>query len=66
MAHVNRKANYDNKRNVLQNGTTFSLEEIEDILELIITGQWPDMKFSDNECCLWGLIMRKLNINFPE
>lgn len=56
MAHVNRKANYDNNRNALQNGTTFSLEEIEDILELIISGQWPDMKFSDNECYLWGLI----------
>ena len=48
------------------NDATFSLEEIEDVLELIITGQRPDIKFSDNECCLWGLIMRKLNIDFPE
>ena len=35
MAHVNRKANYDNKRNALINDATFSREEIEDVLELI-------------------------------
>ena len=32
MAQVNRKANYDNKRNALMNDATFSLEEIEDVL----------------------------------
>ena len=65
MAHINRKANDDNKRGLI-NDAVFSMEEIEDVLELIVSKQWPDIKFSDNECCLWGLIMRKLNIDFPE
>lgn len=41
------------------------MEEIEDVLELIVSKQWPDIKFSDNECCLWGLIIRKLKIDYP-
>lgn len=64
MAKINRKANYDEKREALRNDATFSMAEIEDVLELIATKQWPDIHFSDNECCLWSLIRRKLNIDY--
>ena len=64
MAKINRKANYDNKKEALKHGSTFSMEEIEDVLELIVTKQYPDIKFSDNECNLWSLIRRKLDIYF--
>ena len=40
------------------------MAEIEDVLELIATKQWPDGHFSDNECNLWSLIRRKLAIDF--
>lgn len=64
MAKINRKANYEEKRDALEHDATFSMAEIEDVLELIATRQWPDVHFSDNECCLWSLIRRKLNIDF--
>ena len=64
MAKINRKANYEEKEEALEHDATFSMAEIEDVLELVATHQWPDVRFSDNECDLWSLIRRKLNINF--
>ncbi len=64
MAKINRKANYEEKQTALKNGKTFSIAEIEDVLELIATKQWPDVHFSDDECCLWSLIRNKLNIDY--
>ena len=64
MANITRKANYEEKREALKNDATFSMAEIEDVLELIATKQWPDVHFSDNECNLWSLIRRKLNMHY--
>ena len=64
MAKINRKSNYEGKREALKRGATFSMDEIEDVLELIVTKQYPDINFSDNECNLWSLIRRKLDIDF--
>ncbi len=64
MAKINRMANYEEKREALKHDATFSMAEIEDVLELIATKQWPDGHFSDNECNLWSLIRRKLDIDF--
>lgn len=64
MAKINRKANYEEKMEALKHDATFSMTEIEDVLELIATRQWPDGHFSDNECNLWSLIRRKLDIDF--
>lgn len=64
MAKINRKANYEEKREALKHGATFSVAEIEDVLDLIATKQWPDGHFSDSECNLWSLIRRKLYINY--
>ncbi len=64
MAKIDRKANYNEKREALNCNATFSMAEIEDVLELLATKQWPDVHFSDNECNLWSLIRRKLNIEY--
>ncbi len=64
MAKINRKANYEEKEEALKHDATFSMAEIEDVLELIATHQWPDVHFSDNECDLWSLIRRKLGIDY--
>ena len=64
MAKINRKANYEEKCNALKNESTLSMAEIEDVLELIATKQYPDVRFSDIECELWSLIRRKLDIYF--
>lgn len=64
MANINRKANCEEKRQALKHGATFSMAEIEDVLDLIATKQWPDGHFSDNECSLWSLIRRKLRIDY--
>ena len=64
MAKINRKANYEEKKETLKHNATFSMTEIEDVLGLIATKQWPDGHFSDNECNLWSLIRRKLAIDF--
>lgn len=64
MAKINRRANYEEKKDAMKNGVTFSMAEIEDVLELVVTKQWPDSKFSDNECSLWSLIRRKLDIDY--
>lgn len=64
MAKINRRANYEEKKDAAKNGATFSMAEIEDVLELVVTKQWTDSKFSDNECSLWSLIRRKLDIDY--
>lgn len=64
MANIVRKASYEEKKAALEHDKTFSMAEIEDVLELIATEQWPDVHFSDNECCLWSLIKRKLGIDY--
>lgn len=66
MATINRKANYEEKQQALRNGKTFSFAEIEDVVELIATKQWPDSKFGDDECCLWSMIRNKLNIDYQK
>ena len=64
MAIINRKATYENKEEALKNKTTFSMEQIEDVLALIATEQCPDWKFSDDEVCLWSTIKQKLGISY--
>ena len=66
MAKINRKANYEEKEEALKHDATLSMAEIEDVLELIATHQWPDVHFSDNECDLWSLIRRKLGIDYRQ
>lgn len=64
MANINRRSNYEEKRQALENNTTFSMAEILDVAELLRTEQWPDGKFGDNECNLWSALRRELNITF--
>lgn len=64
MANIYHEANYAEKQEALKKGKTFSMAEISDVLELIVTKQLPDSSFSDNECNLWSLICRKLDINY--
>jgi len=64
MAKINRKSTDEKKKEALKYNATFDMSEIEDVLELIATKQWPDGNFSDNECDLWSLIRRKLAINY--
>lgn len=64
MAHINRLANYDNKQDALDRHKTLSMEEIDDVLELIRTKQYPDGNFSDVECNVWSLVCRKLDIDY--
>ena len=61
-----RKADPEEKKYILKNykDNTFSKDEIEDVLDLIAAEKWPDMNFSDNECCLWSLICTALKIRF--
>ena len=39
MANINRKANYEEKREALNHDETFSMAEIEDVLDLVATKQ---------------------------
>lgn len=64
MADIKRKSNYEEKRRALENKHVFSMAEIEDVLELVATKQWPDGHFSDDECNLWSLIRNKLGISY--
>lgn len=64
MEKIKRLASYAEKKSSLEHGNVFSMAEIEDVLELIATRQCPDGYFSDNECNLWSLIRRKLDIDF--
>ena len=59
-----RTANYENKEAALKNNATFSMEEIEDVCRLIVNEEWPDGRFSDNECCLWSMIKKTLKIDY--
>lgn len=64
MAKINRKSNHEEKMEALNHNATFSMAEIEDVLDLIVNKQWPDGNFSDNEYNLWSLVKRKLNIDY--
>lgn len=64
MANIVRKANWEDKKRAIEHGNIFYMDEIVDVLQLIATKQWPDAKFSDNECCLWEAIRRELKINY--
>lgn len=64
MAEINRRANCLEKREALKCDMTLSMAEIDDVLELIATKQWPDMRFSDLECSLFERITMKLNIQY--
>lgn len=64
MADILRIATYQNKQDALEKGRTFSMEEITDVVRLIATRQWPDASFSDNECNLWEMFRRELNIDY--
>ena len=58
-----RKSTDIEKEEALRNGNTFSISEIEDVLELIKNKQYPDGRFSDNECCLYSVIKNVLDIS---
>lgn len=64
MAKIMRKSDNDERKRALEHGRVFSMAQVEDVLELVATKQWPDAKFSDDECNLWSLFRRKLNIDF--
>lgn len=64
MAKINRRANCREKREALKRDMTLSMAEIDDVLELVATKQWPDVRFSDLECSLFEHITMKLNIQY--
>lgn len=59
-----RKSNSENRNEALKRERVFSFEQIEDVLDLIANEKWPNGDFGDDECNLWSLIRRKLNIDY--
>jgi hypothetical protein len=59
-----RKSNSENRHAALERGRVFSFEQIEDVLDLIAAEQWPNGDYGDDECNLWSLIRRKLDIDY--
>lgn len=47
----------------LEHGYCFTLEQVKDVLWLVANGEYPNAEFGDNECALWSVIRRELNIN---
>lgn len=64
MAKINRRANNEDKRELEKNHHTFTMNEVLDVLELIATKQWPDIKFGDDECNLWSEAKKVLGIQY--
>ena len=46
----------------LEHRNYFTFEQVHDICSLLKEGQWPDGRYSDDECNLWSLIQRELDI----
>lgn len=59
-----RKANGENRRIAIESDQVFSFEQIEDVLDLIANGKWPNGEFGDDECRLWSMIRKKLNLEY--
>lgn len=38
----------------------FSTEKIEELAAMACEDIWPDIHYSDSECCLWGVLRRVL------
>ena len=38
----------------------FSMERVAELLAMAIEDVWPDIHYSDSECCLWGELRRVL------
>ncbi len=55
--YENRKARFEAKRMV------YSIEQVEDVLDLIANGKRPNGDFGDDECVLWETIIRTLGIS---
>ena len=34
----------------------FTMDQIRDVCDLIKAKKWPDINYSDAECCLWSLL----------
>lgn len=47
----------------MERGFCFSMEQVYDVLWLIANGERPNAEFGDNECSLWEVITRELNIH---
>ena len=58
-----RKTNYENRKRAIEDGRVFSFEQVEDVLDLIADGKWPNGDFGDDECILWSLIRDRLGID---
>ncbi len=61
---TNRKTNYTNRKQAIEDGRVFSFEQVEDVLDLIANEKWPDGDFGDDECILWSIIREKLGFKF--
>lgn len=60
MAKIERKAQYCADR---RNGeATFTLDQIRDVCALLKVKQYPDSRFSDDECCLWSELRREFHL----
>lgn len=62
---MDRQKTSEKRREALKTGRgLFCFEQIEDILDLIANEKWPNGDFGDDECVLWSMIRRKLNIDY--
>lgn len=43
---------------------TFTFEQVFDVVELLKHGAYPNWEFGDDECSLWELLKRELEIEF--
>lgn len=58
---VERKAQEFGQRT--ENGkATFTLDQVLDVCSLLKEKQYPDGRFSDDECCLWSAIRREFQM----
>ena len=62
---MERRTTFENKKKRFDSGRmVFSIEQIEDVLELLVNEKRPDWHFGDDECLLWELIYNKLGMDF--
>lgn len=61
MAKVSRKAEEFAPRTKFGKAT-FTIDQIRDICELLKAKEYPDGRFSDDECCLFSVLCEEFGI----
>ena len=61
---MERRSNFENRREGIRSGRVFTFEQVEDVLDLIAAEKWPDGSYGDDECVLWSIIRERLGIEY--